>query len=106
MLERVVIFLSDQSHICGTALSSCLIMGNTSAILLTSWFRSNSFYLIIFLEYIMLQMISMKNKMAPGEWQNSTWLLMLPLAGAGSGSSQELLCFVPVQPGAAVKWED
>lgn len=65
----------------------------------------------------MLQMISMKNKMAfasqqktwglaPGEWQNSTWLFMLPLAGAGLGSSPELLCFVPIQQGAAVKWED
>lgn len=65
----------------------------------------------------MLQMISMKNKMAfasqqktwglaPGKWQNSTWLLMLPLAGSGSDPSQELLCFVPIQPGAAEKWED
>jgi len=42
----------------------------------------------------MLQMISMKSKMAfashqktwglaPGEWQNSTLLLTLPLAGTG-----------------------
>lgn len=71
MLERVVSFVSDRSHICGTALSS-LIMGNTSTILLTSWVRSNSFYLIIFLEYIMLRMISMKNKMAFAS-QQKTW---------------------------------
>lgn len=61
----------------------------------------------------MLQMISMKNKaafafqqktwgLALDEWQNSTWLLMLPLAGSGSGSSWELLCFVPIQPDAEV----
>lgn len=27
---------------------------------------------------------------------------MLPLAGSGSGSSRELLCFFPVQPDAEV----
>lgn len=103
----------SESHICGTALSSWLIMGNTSTILLTRWVRNNSFYFVVFLEYIMLQMISMKKRvasafqqktwvLAPGEWQNSTWLLMLPLAGSGSGSSWELLCFVPIQPDAEV----
>lgn len=63
MLEGVVSFLSDQSHIGSTAINSCLVVGNTCAIVLTSWVISNSFYLIIFLEYVMLQMISMKNKM-------------------------------------------
>ena len=58
----------------------------------------------------MLQIISMKNKiafasqqkawgLAPGELQNSSWLLMLPLAGARASSSQELLWFVAVSQG-------
>lgn len=117
MLKKVVSFLSSQSHICDPTVNSCLIIGSTSAILLTGWVKSCSFYWTTFLEYIMLQMISMKSKLAfasqqkpwglaPGERQSSTWLLMLPFAGAGSNSSRELLCFVPVQPGAAVRWED
>lgn len=107
MLGRVVSFLSDQHHICCIALSSCLIMGNTSAVVLTSWVRSNSFYLIMFLEYSMLQMISMKNKLAfasqqktwglaPSEQQSNTWLLMLPLAGAGSGSYRNCCALFPL----------
>lgn len=106
------VFFSE-SHICGTALSIWHITGNPSTILHTRWVRSNSFYIVVILEYVMLPMISMKNKvafafqqktwgLAPGEWQNSTWLLMLPLAGSGSGSSWEFLCFVPIQPDAEV----
>lgn len=41
MLERVVSFLSDQFHIGSTAINSCLTVGNTCAIVLTSWVISN-----------------------------------------------------------------
>jgi len=36
LLERVISLLSDHSHIFCTALSRCLVMGNNSAVLLSS----------------------------------------------------------------------